>query len=1134
MSRKSLLSLTLAALMVLCPVMGAFAERNVATSDEVTEHEIQSAAISLQLATEGMVLLDNHEGVLPIANVPGDQPGVALYGIGAVSTIKGGTGSGAVNNRIVYPDGSKVDGVAIASSVLDGFKNAGYTVVNEEEVVAMADAPAAGGGFGMGRSNLAADPALTFAQVQADAEKTDTAFYVIRRNAGEGADRQPIKGDYYLSDIELGNIQLLSAVFENVVVILNVVSIDASWFAESGADALVLMSNPGMLAGDALVRILNGSVTPSGKLVDTWADSIDAYPSTEYFAAINEDDPWSSQVEYYAEGIYNGYRYFDTFAADRVVYPFGYGLSYTDFEITVDSVAVEGDQVVVTATVKNTGKTYAGKEVVEVYFSAPAGKLDKPYQELVAFGKTDTLEPMQSQTLTISFDAAEMSSYDEEQAAYVMEAGDYVIRVGNSSRNTEPAAVITLDRDVITEQLVNLFALDTPGNGVGGANGRSTPPYTQPIELSVEENVANFNSEVEKFEASVADGVKFDDGKSTADATKLALDAAAVENTVCVYPELAEGATYEDVNEYISATTEDVDVNGFDYANGVEYNVNKIYFDADGNAVTEKPEELANFRVKSGSEEDGTAEYYTLKDVYDGVLTLEQFVSGMTIEELANMVQGGNKSPNADGQSAGGTSPSTAKLPAESAAKIDDLWVRGEAGETCGLYIDSRLIPNTTNADGPAGLRVSQTYEWEGTTYYQFCTAYPVGNMIAQSWDVDVARQMGAAVGADMVAAGVTMWLAPGMNIHRNLLCGRNFEYYSEDPLIAGMMAGSEAQGLQSNGGVGVTFKHFALNNQETSRNSSNSVASERAIREIYLKGFEIAVKMAKPMGIMTSYNVINNVPAANDYDLIENALRKEWGFDGMVMTDWGGSGGSSDARMMHAGNDIVMAGKTVANIRGYITDMAPAITFDADGLATDGGFPYINMTTRASGTSVTYTTVEQWGDYKLDAEGRDYVVKTTTEAFDTANHPVRVYVDADGVASLSNSQGATQDMQQWTAREMIDGKDGMEGKAASGVASYTEEDGIVTITYKLSKISAQDNVSTGHQEPSTVDIFGDPDENTLTLGDLQKSVIHILHMVESSSQFADLIGVEAEGYTTSRADQLKVVESCVKGEAGI
>ena len=201
-----------------------------------------------------------------------------------------------------------------------------------------------------------------------------------------------------------------------------------------------------------------------------------------------------------------------------------------------------------------------------------------------------------------------------------------------------------------------------------------------------------------------------------------------------------------------------------------------------------------------------------------------------------------------------------------------------------------------------------------GTTYYQYCTAFPIGTLIAQSWDKDVAEEFGNAIGEEMVEMGVTMWLAPGMNIHRNPLCGRNFEYYSEDPLVAGVTAAATTIGVQSHEGIGVTIKHYAGNNQENNRNAVNNTISERALREIYLKGFEIAVETSNPLGIMTSYNLNNGMPAADDYDLCTDLARGEWGFNGLIMTDWGG-GQSTPVNSMHAGNDLIMPGGSSASI---------------------------------------------------------------------------------------------------------------------------------------------------------------------------------------------------------------------------
>ena len=200
----------------------------------------------------------------------------------------------------------------------------------------------------------------------------------------------------------------------------------------------------------------------------------------------------------------------------------------------------------------------------------------------------------------------------------------------------------------------------------------------------------------------------------------------------------------------------------------------------------------------------------------------------------------------------------------------------------------------------------------DGEDYYQYCSAIPVGTLLAQTFDTELLEEVGRMIGAELEEFGVTLWLAPGMNIHRNPLCGRNFEYYSEDPLVSGKMAAALTRGVQSRYGVGTTIKHYACNNQEENRRGVSSIVSERALREIYLKGFEIAIKESQPKAIMTSYNKVNGVHTANSYDLCTTAARKEWGFAGIIMTDWtttNADGGSSAAKCIAAGNDLVMPG---------------------------------------------------------------------------------------------------------------------------------------------------------------------------------------------------------------------------------
>ena len=1080
---KQVVSVALSAAMVLSTgSMSVMAKSNPQTTTEVTQSEIDHAQTSMNIAKEGVVLLENNNNALPIAS----EGNVALFGIGAIQTTKGGTGSGAVNNRIVYSDGTVVEGEAIATSILDGFENAGYNVLTKDYLKGLDEAnPNDTTGLGMGDSHLADDTALTELYTDDElaelASQTDTAFYTIRRNAGEGADRV-IENDYELSENELANIKKLSETFDKVVVLLNVINIDASWFEESGADALVLVSNPGELGGDAIVSVLNGETNPSGKLVDTWAKSIHDWPSTEYFSSINPDDPWADKVEYYAEDVYVGYRYFDTFNADAVQYEFGYGLSYTTFDIQVDEVTADAENVNVKVTVTNTGDK-AGKEVVQVYFSAPDGTLDKPYQELAAYGKTDELGAGESQTMTISFKTSEMSSYSEDQAAYIMEAGDYVIRVGNSSRNTTPAAVINLDEEAVTEQLQNKMTLDRGGVYPGGSSGEYD-------DLTMEQNIENYNKLAEEFKAQAGEGLE---SAPTDDAVQLSISAADIV-TENPYEEAGNDGS-GDVTVYVSASTPEelAGDTAYDFATNTEYKINHVYFDKDGNETTEKPEEMADY---SG---------YTLKDVTDGTITMEQFVSGLSLMQMADLVEGGSKSPNADGQSSGGASPSTKEAGQDVVDYTNEVGVNGQAGQTVGLYANTKAIPSMTNADGPAGLRISQSYTGlDGNDYYQYCTAYPVGTMIAQTWNTDLAYTMGLNVGQEMEQYGVTQWLAPGMNIHRNPLCGRNFEYYSEDPLVAGLTGGSEAQGVQSNNGVGVTFKHFAGNDQENSRNSQNDVVSERAFREIYLKQFEIAVKMSNPMGMMSTYGIVNGVPSANDHDLQEDILRTEWGFDGLVMTDWGGSGGMSDSLAMHAGNDLIMPGNDVTQgLIAYIADVEPSIVRNDEGVATEGGYPSTVATTMTFGTWIWNSVSTDWGDYKLDANGTAYEVVADEESFNTTEIPT--LVDNEFV--------------------YVTVKDLIESLAEEGTASYVaNDDGTVTITYMLSQVSTDDGTHytdayKDHAVSVGTNMLGEEDYNTLSLADLQKASAHILTVLTRTSQYGELTGAEIGSYTEAVGD---------------
>ena len=706
-------------------------------TDEIQNYEIEHQEEVRRLAGECMVILEN-DGVLPL------QAGtkkIALFGTGARHTIKGGTGSGDVNVR---------ENISIAQ----GLERAEFKFVTEgwldQYDRLYADA------------QEAEQPEIT----EVDVKEADAAIYVISRNSGEGKDRRAEKGDYYLSDRELQNIRFMTEHYKNCIVLLNVGGvIDLTALkAIEGIQAIMLVGQTGNMGGYAVADVLTAKTIPSGKLTDTWAKSYEDYPSSATFSHRdgNLDD------EYYSDGIYVGYRYFDTFGV-MPLYCFGCGKSYTEFEIKTMNVTADEKQVQVEVEVTNIGDKYPGKEVVQVYYSAPDGIMEKPTQELAGFAKTKLLAPGEKDVVTITFATTDMASFDAYDAAWIMEEGEYTIRVGNSSRNTEAVAVIDLDEQVTTLQLKRLM--------------RDT--------IAVRE----LHHMIPIFD------IEFDFGVP-AIPFRIMLQA-------------------ENFKKEL-----------------VEYEVMR--------------------RTLMDKRKD---EVLTLEDVKAGNATLDELTAQLTVEEMAELCVGTER----------------------------------------------------RNGDGPAGLRLETP-----------CTAIPIATTLAQSWDMNLIHRMGELVGEEMKQLHVDLWLAPGMNIHRNPLCGRNFECYSEDPVLTGLCAAAETKGVQSHEGRGATIKHFAGNNQEDNRMLTNVHISERALREIYLKGFEIAVKTAQPYAIMTSYNLINGVHSANNYDMLQNIARDEWGFEGLVMTDWytsqdttemgmvspsGKYSHSSSVQCIKAGNDLQMPG---------------------------------------------------------------------------------------------------------------------------------------------------------------------------------------------------------------------------------
>jgi beta-glucosidase len=805
------------------------------TTDEIEQREIDHAEISRQLATECVVLLEN-DGTLPLKDIGS----IALFGAGARGTIKGGTGSGDINSRSVV-------------NIEQGFEEAGVTVTtkawldrhekktkeHKESYLAWVEEEAEK----QKREAFAISfdhpyqpaPAEDILEEDVIGNAADAAVYVIARNSGEGADRFAKEGDYLPFPEEVEQITFLTRHFSKVVLLLNIGGImDLSGLREiPGLGAILLVSQLGNLGGQAIASVVLGKVTPSGKTTDTWAKNYMDYPSSEKFSH-NE----SVHDELYEDGVYVGYRYFDSFGVEPL-YPFGYGLSYTDFSVSAEFVEIMKDRVCVGVSVQNTGKEYAGKEVIQAYVSMVGSGLDLPYQKLAAFAKTKELQPGERQKLMIDFPLTELAYYDGESSSWKIGAGEVLLRIGNSSRHTKVEGVLEIEHDITVYSCRHAFPLDVELKEI------------KPDQAQLQERIA---------------------GEIPAGIRRLKVDASMIK---------AAAAAYQDKREPYTTTA---------------------------------------------------AKKLTLADIEEGHATVEEMVSQLTVEEMAELCVG------------------TLRGDDSSVVGNASYLVPGAAGDTSSVIRESRGVRNIILADGPAGLRLQPHFktkkngelipggeilgesfkpfpedldESDVIDYYQYCTAIPIGWALAQSWNTELVESAGDMVGKEMEQFGVDLWLAPALNIHRNPLCGRNFEYYSEDPLVSGKIAAAMTNGVQKHPGRGTTIKHFAVNNQEDNRYFVNAHVSERALREIYLKGFEIAVKESQPLSIMTSYNLLNGIHTANHYDLLQTLARDEWGFTGTIMTDWFTSQDmpvvtgkfknrypiSSSVGCIYAGNDIQMPG---------------------------------------------------------------------------------------------------------------------------------------------------------------------------------------------------------------------------------
>jgi len=712
---------------------------------------------SARAVSGGIVMLKN-DGALPLK-----QGGTAaVFGRIQLHYYKSGTGSGGMVNV------SKVIGIT------DGLLDAGYKL-DEQLLNAYREWDEQnpfdhGEGWG-GEPWSQKEMPLTDELVGGAASRADAAIVIIGRTAGEEMDNKLEKGAFLLSDLEEDMLRRVTSAFDKTVVLLNTGGlIDMSFMDRYPVSAVMYVWQGGMVGGAGTAAVLTGEVSPSGKLPDTIAYEISDYPSDKFFG--------SGDMDCYGEDIYVGYRYFETFAKDRVRFPFGFGMSYTSFDITASDFKLDGDKVTGSVNVKNTGST-PGREVVQIYCSAPQGKLGKPARVLCGFDKTRTLQPGESQTLSFEIPLESVASYDDSgvtghKSAWILEQGGYVFYAGADVRSASEAYSLTLPETVVRQCKSALGPLTAFKRMV---NSSGKPEF------------------------------------------------------------------------------EDVPLTG---------------------------EAFPHDHAKLPAEIPQTGDRgIRLADVVNGKNTLEEFTAQLTDYDLSCIIRGeGMGSPKV-----------TAGTAAAFGGVSDTLTALG--------------IPCACCDDGPSGMRLDC-----GTKAFSL----PNGTLLASTFDRPLMTELFTFMGLEMHTNQVDCLLGPGMNIHRHPLNGRNFEYFSEDPYLTGEMASAELAGLHSTGAEG-TIKHFCGNNRETRRHFLDSVISERALREIYLRGFEKAVKKGGAKSVMTTYGQVNGVWTAGNYDLVTGILRDDWGFDGFTMTDWwaninrrGKAPDKSDfAAMAMAQNDVYM-----------------------------------------------------------------------------------------------------------------------------------------------------------------------------------------------------------------------------------
>lgn len=809
------------------------------------KYQTKKARLSLakEIATEGIVMLKNDNQLLPLTK--GTE--VAVFGRTQLQTIIGGGGSGASSSEetTIILDELKRVGLRPVESLEHFYRNHSELLVaaameQQDPHMALEELVSSGLIYEIFGRYHAPEPEFELSPSMVhDIGQEVTAICVLGRSSGgEECDRR-VEEDYYLTQSEQQMLKLIATHFTRVVLVLNTNGfIDLGWIKEyPSIQSILYLGTAGEQGAAALAEIIVGLATPSGKLAASMAHSFWDYPSSPYFftdkyrpdtiltyeqlqlsAQENGSNGFhKSPVAFYREGIYVGYRYFDTLRKE-VLFPFGYGLSYAEFNMEYQSSTLQKGIFSIKVKVRNQSARYSGKEVAELYVSAPEAETEKPYQELLTYEKTKTLAPSEEEELILSVPITELAVYQEKTASYVIEAGEYYLRLGNSSRATKIIGKITVPESIVTARLHNRLSLNPANRGkLDFLHG----PFTEGQQ-------------------------EFYDG-----------EAREKEMAACLC-KLSKDSVKELLEPEVTASEQKV-----------------------------IPEETKTTTVKR------------LSDVKSGRISMEEFVEQFTVQELAVLVNG--YGPGLPFGGMGGKYPAT--ICDDNGTEIATCTHPVGSAGYVSPAIECYGIPSVFYKDGPAGVQL---------------TAWPTGMSMACTFNKQALYEFGHACATEAELQQVDSWLAPGVNIQRSPIGGRNFEYYSEDPRHTGYCGLAIAKGVEDNSTVTTCPKHFALNEQETYRrgNTKNSIDAldslieERAAREIYLKPFEMLVRGSSLATIMTSFNKINGIFAAGNKDLCNGILREEWGYDGIVVTDWGDmdivvDGGDAVA----AGNDVIMPG---------------------------------------------------------------------------------------------------------------------------------------------------------------------------------------------------------------------------------